>query len=91
MITHRQRHMLLWALSLIDQACQESAEIETAIGDSVWLELSNFIDPLPPMTEAVRQHLQSLLPDKIYLSPEDEEALARLRSTAEIVPLKRGE
>jgi hypothetical protein len=60
--------MLLQALTLIDQVCKENAEIEIALGDSVWLELDNFLNP---MTESERQLIPSLLPDKIYPPPSD--------------------
>lgn len=45
-MTNRHRQMLLQALTLIDQVCKEDAEIELALGDSVWLELDNFLNPL---------------------------------------------
>ena len=69
MMTNRQRQMLLQALTLIDQVCVENEEIDIALGDSVWLELDNFLNPL---TEFERQIIPSLLPDKIPPLPEDE-------------------
>jgi hypothetical protein len=63
MVTNRQRQMLLQALTLIEQVCKENEEIEIVIGDSVWLELDNFLNPVPA------EFMPSL--PKIIL-PEDE-------------------
>lgn len=67
-MTYRQRQMLLQALTLIKQVCAENDEIDSALGDSVGLELDNFLNPL---TELERQFIPPL-PDKIYPPPEDE-------------------
>jgi hypothetical protein len=63
--------MLLQALTLIGQVCSENSEVANRIEDSIWLELDNFLNPLPPMTESERQLFLSSLPDKIYPPDSD--------------------
>ena len=71
MITHRQRQMLLQALTLIERACEENEEIEIALGDGVWLELDNFLNPVT-LTKAEWRSIRDKIFSPIFPPKEDE-------------------